>query len=72
MRSNAAIALARLGRPEAFDALAQMLALPDVRVRLFNEGAETSRLTVDEFNTFVRADTARWAQVIKSAGIKPD
>ena len=50
----------------------RVLALPDVRERLFNEGAETSRLTVDEFNTFVRADTARWAQVIKSAGIKAE
>ena len=50
----------------------RVLALPDVRERLFNEGAETSRLTVDEFNTFVRADAARWAQVIKSAGIKAE
>jgi len=30
VRSNAAIALARQGRSEAFDALSQMLALPDV------------------------------------------
>ena len=50
----------------------RILALPDVRDRLYNEGAETSKLTVEEFGAFVRADAARWAQVIKSAGIKGD
>ena len=50
----------------------RILALTDVRERLYNEGAETSRLTVEEFNAFVRADAARWAKVIKSAGIKAE
>ncbi len=50
----------------------RILALPDVRDRLFSEGAETSKLSVDEFGAFVRADAARWARVIKSAGIKAD
>jgi tripartite-type tricarboxylate transporter receptor subunit TctC len=50
----------------------RILALPDVRERLFNEGAETSRMPVDEFNAFVRNDAARWAKVIKSAGIKAE
>ena len=50
----------------------RILALTDVRDRLFSEGAETSKLSVDEFGAFVRADAARWARVIKSAGIKAD
>ena len=50
----------------------RILALPDVRERLYNEGAESSRLTVDEFSAFVRADAARWANVIKAAGIKAE
>ncbi len=52
--------------------VARVLALADVRERLFNEGAETTRLSVEEFNAFVRADEARWAKVIKSAGIKAE
>ena len=48
----------------------RILALPDMRERLYNEGAETSKFTVEEFAAFVRADAARWAKVIKSAGIK--
>jgi tripartite-type tricarboxylate transporter receptor subunit TctC len=50
--------------------LNRILALPDVRERLYNVGAESSKLSVEEFAAFVRADAARWAKVIKSAGIK--
>jgi tripartite-type tricarboxylate transporter receptor subunit TctC len=50
----------------------RILALPDVRGRLYNDGAEPGNLTVDEFGAFVRADAARWAKVIKAAGIKGD
>ena len=46
-----------------------VLRMPDVQQRL-NElmigGAPTSR---EEFDQFIRAEIARWAQVIKSAGI---
>ncbi len=48
----------------------RILALPDVRGRLYNEGAESIRMSVDEFSAFVQADAARWAKVIKTAGIK--
>jgi tripartite-type tricarboxylate transporter receptor subunit TctC len=50
----------------------RILALADVRDRLYSEGAETTRMTAEEFATFVRADEARWAKVIKSAGIKAE
>ena len=50
----------------------RILTLTDVRERLYHEGAESSRLTVEEFGAFVRADAVRWAKVIKSAGIKAD
>jgi tripartite-type tricarboxylate transporter receptor subunit TctC len=50
----------------------RVLALPDVRARLYNEGAESSKLSVEEFGAFVRTDAARWAKVIKSAGIKAE
>ena len=50
----------------------RILALPDVRERLYNDGGEPGNLTVDEFGAFIRADAARWAKVIKAAGIKGD
>jgi tripartite-type tricarboxylate transporter receptor subunit TctC len=52
--------------------VARILALPDMRERLTNDGAEPGKLTVDEFGAFIRADAARWAKVIKAAGIKGD
>jgi tripartite-type tricarboxylate transporter receptor subunit TctC len=50
----------------------RIVALPDVRERLYDNGAEPGKLTADELAAFVRADAARWAKVIKAAGIKGD
>ena len=47
----------------------KILLMPEVRQRLDElvmEGAATSR---EEFDQFIRAEVARWAQVIKDAGI---
>jgi tripartite-type tricarboxylate transporter receptor subunit TctC len=52
--------------------VARILRLPDVRERLYNDGAEPGNLTNDEFNAFIRADAARWAKLIKATGIKGD
>ena len=41
---------------------------PEVRTRLSAEGAEPGSLTLDQFATFIRADAARWAKVIKASG----
>ena len=46
-----------------------VLRMPDVQQRLHElvtEGPPTSR---EEFDKFIRAEIARWAQVIKDAGI---
>jgi len=50
----------------------RILGQPDVRERLLREGAEAGNLTLDEFAAFIRADAARWAQVIREAGIKAE
>ena len=50
----------------------RILGLADVRERLYNDGAEPGNLTTEEFSAFIRADAARWAKVIKTAGIKAD
>jgi tripartite-type tricarboxylate transporter receptor subunit TctC len=41
-----------------------------VRQKLGAQGAEPSQFTADEFAAFVRDETRRWTDVIRSAGIK--
>jgi hypothetical protein len=43
---------------------------PDVVQRIRAEGAEPSGNTPAEFNAFFRAEAAKWARVIKQAGIR--
>lgn len=63
------------GTPKAsIDALrndvVRAMASPDVRQKLGAQGAEPSQFTADEFAAFVRDETRRWTDVIRSAGIK--
>ena len=49
-----------------------VLAIPDVRQRMFDLGYETVGSSPREFTEFMRADTAQFARVISSAGIRPE
>ncbi|HTE16028.1 MAG TPA: tripartite tricarboxylate transporter substrate-binding protein, partial [Burkholderiales bacterium] len=42
---------------------------PDVREMLLSEGGDLKPGTPDEFAAFLRSEVAKWAQVIKRAGI---
>lgn len=64
-----------VGVPQAIvDRLAKefgaALQTPDVRDRLANLGAEVNGMSGTAFQTMVRDDVARWAKVVRSAGIK--
>jgi tripartite-type tricarboxylate transporter receptor subunit TctC len=50
--------------------LMKMPHTPDMKKRLADLGAEPVGSTTDEFNKFLRDETAQWAEVIKAAGIK--
>jgi len=50
----------------------RLLAEPAVRERLATLGAESTGGTPEQFAQAIRADTARWAQVVKTAGISID
>ncbi len=43
---------------------------PDVRKRLMNDGAEPVGSSSAEFAAYIRAETDKWAKVIKAAGIR--
>jgi tripartite-type tricarboxylate transporter receptor subunit TctC len=48
----------------------RILRLPAVRDRLAALGAEPTGGTPEQFAETIRADTARWAQVVRAAGIR--
>ena len=44
---------------------------PDVKSQVVNTGSEVAADTPEEFAAFVRSESAKWAKVIRDAGIKP-
>ena len=52
--------------------IVKILALPDVRERLITLGIDRVGNSPDEAAAYLRAETARWAKVIKAANIKLD
>jgi len=50
----------------------RIMQAPDIQKRLANEGAKFTPWTPDEFTAFVKAEIAKWAKVVKEAGIRVD
>ena len=48
------------------------LAAPDLKDRLLTAGIQPLGNTPDQFASFIRSETGRYAKVIKDAGIKPE
>ena len=51
---------------------ARILQQPDVKSVFMNEGAEPVGNKPEEFAAIIREETAKWAKVIRAAGIKAD
>lgn len=51
-------------------ALIKMPHAPEMKKRLADLGAEPVGSTPDEFNKFLRDETAQWAEVVKAAGVR--
>lgn len=49
----------------------RVMALPQIRERLMNEGAEPVGNAPDQFGAFVKAEVERWSEVARIAGMKP-
>jgi tripartite-type tricarboxylate transporter receptor subunit TctC len=70
-------ALAPAGTPVAIvaklqAAMAQVLAQPEVRAKLFQQGAEAMASTSAEFERRIRAELKQWDYVIRAAKIKAE
>ena len=46
--------------------------MPDVRKNLSEQGADLQGGSAEDFGAFMRNESARWAAVVKQAGIKPE
>ena len=45
---------------------------PKMKARLAGQGLELVGNTPEEFDAFIRGETAKWAKVLKAAGVKPE
>ena len=52
--------------------VARAFKRPAVREKMIQQGADPSGNTPEEFGAYMRAETEKWAKVIKSAGLKAD
>ena len=43
---------------------------PDLRARFLDQGAEPVGNTPEQYTAFIEREIAKWAKVIKAAGIK--
>ncbi len=50
----------------------KILRLPDVRERLATQGAEPVGNSPEEYGALLKADIARWAKIVATAGIRAD
>jgi tripartite-type tricarboxylate transporter receptor subunit TctC len=50
----------------------RVLADAEVRQRMHALGADPSGNTPDEFARFIREDQAKWAKLMREAGIRPE
>ena len=64
------MAAGRRGRPVARAAVG--ITAPDARERLAAMGGDVVASSVADFAAFMRADHAKWARVIKAAGLKAE
>jgi tripartite-type tricarboxylate transporter receptor subunit TctC len=48
------------------------MALPDVRERLVALGSEPSDFGPDKFGAFIKAEAAKWGEVVKSSGARAE
>jgi tripartite-type tricarboxylate transporter receptor subunit TctC len=49
---------------------AAALSLPDIKSFLFNQGLDAAPSSPEAFAAYIKSETAKWAKVIKAAGIK--
>ncbi len=52
--------------------IVKAMAAPDLRQRLVSLGADPLTSSPEEFAAYLKAEIAKWAKVVKDAGVKPE
>jgi tripartite-type tricarboxylate transporter receptor subunit TctC len=52
--------------------VARFLKIPEIREKLVQQGADPVGSTPEEFAAYIRAETAKWAKVVKASGARAD
>jgi len=52
--------------------ISRILASPDMQMRLRDAGADVRMMSVAQFGDFTRAESAKYLQIIKDSGVKPE
>jgi tripartite-type tricarboxylate transporter receptor subunit TctC len=50
----------------------RILKVPEMRDKLIQQGADPVASTPDEFTAYIRAETAKWARVVRISGAKAE
>lgn len=50
----------------------KILAMPDVKTALFNQGLDAAPGTPEQFGAYIKSERAKWARVIKESGAKAE
>ena len=50
----------------------RILAMPDVKTALFNQGLDPAPGTPEQFGAYIKSERAKWARVIKESGAKAE
>ena len=50
----------------------RVLAMPEVKTTLFNQGLDPAPGTPEQFGAYIRSERAKWAKVIKASGAKAE
>ena len=53
-----------------YDAVVKVVNMPDMQQYMASQGAEVALMGPEEFGAYIKADIAKWAKVVKAAGIK--
>ena len=53
-------------------AFVRVLQMPEIKSRIEADGAEIVGSRPEEFTEYIRTETAKWAKVVKSAGMQPE
>lgn len=51
---------------------AKILAMPDIKNFLFNQGLDVAPGTPEAFGAYIKSERAKWAKVVKESGAKPN